>query len=81
MVAEARRRIVADLEAQGDLVGTQPHEMVVGRCERSDDIVEPRIKTQWFIRVAPMAERAMAAVREAARGSSPRFSSGRSSTG
>jgi valyl-tRNA synthetase len=63
-VAEARERIVGDLEAQGDLVATQAHEMVVGRCERSDDIVEPRLKTQWFIRVGPMAERAMAAVRE-----------------
>ena len=32
----------------------------IGRCERSDDIVEPRLKTQWFINVKPMAERAMA---------------------
>ena len=42
----------------------RPHEMVVGHCERSDDVVEPRIKTQWFINVKPMAELAMAAVRE-----------------
>ncbi len=60
---EARRRIVADLESAGDLAAATPHEMVIGRCQRSDDIVEPRIKTQWFIGVKPMAQRAMAAVR------------------
>jgi valyl-tRNA synthetase len=60
---EARARIVADLEACGDLVKAEPHEMILGRCQRSDDIVEPRLKTQWFINVKPMAERAMAAVR------------------
>ena len=47
---EARERIVADLEARGDLVGERAHEMVIGRCQRSDDVVEPRLKTQWFIR-------------------------------
>ena len=38
--------------------------MAIGRCQRSDDIVEPRLKTQWFIDVKPMAEKAMKAVRE-----------------
>ena len=60
---EARRRIVADLEARGDLVGSGPHEMVIGRCQRSDDVVEPRLKTQWFIRTAPLAARALEATR------------------
>ena len=61
---EARRRILADLEAAGDLVVAAPHELAIGRCQRSDDVVEPRLKTQWFIDVKPMAERAMRAVRE-----------------
>ena len=61
---EARRRIVADLEALGDLVSTAPHEMVVGRCQRSDDVIEPRLKTQWFLRMEPLAAKALAAVRE-----------------
>ncbi len=61
---DARQRIVADLEARGDLVKAVAHEMVVGRCQRSDDIVEPRLKTQWFINVRPMADKALAAVRE-----------------
>jgi len=37
--------------------------MVIGRCQRSDDIVEPRLKTQWFIRVGPLAEASLAATR------------------
>jgi len=61
---EARQRILADLEAMGDLVGSRPHEMVIGRCQRSDDVVEPRLKTQWFIRVAPLSAKALASVRE-----------------
>ena len=37
--------------------------MVVGRCQRSNDIVEPRLKTQWFIRTGPLAARALDATR------------------
>jgi valyl-tRNA synthetase len=61
---EARKRIVADLETDGDLVEARPHEMILGRCQRSHHVIEPRIKVQWFINVKPMAERATAAVRE-----------------
>jgi valyl-tRNA synthetase len=60
----ARTQIVAALEESGDLDKAVAHEMIVGRCQRSDDIVEPRLKTQWFIRTKPLADRAMAAVRE-----------------
>ena len=60
---EARRAVVTDLEARGDLVGSAPHEMVLGRCQRSGDVVEPRLKTQWFIRTGPLAERALEATR------------------
>jgi valyl-tRNA synthetase len=60
---EARRQIVEALEAAGDLESVKPHEMLLGRCQRSDDIVEPRLKTQWFIRVAPLAEAALEATR------------------
>jgi valyl-tRNA synthetase len=59
-----RQRILRDLEARGDLAATMDHELSIGRCQRSEDIVEPRLKTQWFIDVKPMAERAMQAVRE-----------------
>ena len=62
--AAARTRILADLEARGDLVEARDHEMVTGHCDRSGDVVEPRIKTQWFINVKPMAELARTAVRD-----------------
>jgi len=61
---EARKRIVADLQARGDLVGEVPHEMLIGRCQRSNDVIEPRLKTQWFVRTKPLAERSLAATRE-----------------
>jgi valyl-tRNA synthetase len=60
---EARRRIVADLDARGDLAREQAHDMVVGRCQRSNDVVEPRLKTQWFVRTGPLAEKSLDATR------------------
>ena len=39
------------------------HEMIIGRCQRSDDVLEPRLKTQWFIRTEPLAARALDATR------------------
>ncbi len=60
---EARRRIVTALTDRGDLVEERVHEMIVGRCQRSDDVLEPRLKTQWFIRTAPLAARALDATR------------------
>jgi valyl-tRNA synthetase len=61
---EARARIVAELEARGDLVAAKPHEMLIGRCQRSNDVIEPRLKTQWFIRTGPLAEAALRATRD-----------------
>jgi valyl-tRNA synthetase len=60
---EARTRILADLAARGDLAGEKAHELVLGRCDRSNDVVEPRLKTQWFIRTAPLAAAALEATR------------------
>jgi valyl-tRNA synthetase len=60
---EARRQIVEALQARGDLDSVKPHEMLLGRCQRSDDVVEPRLKTQWFVRVAPLAAAALEATR------------------
>ena len=60
---EARREIVAHLQASGDLVEAKPHEMLIGRCQRSNDVVEPRLKTQWFIRTEPLAREALEATR------------------
>ena len=59
----AREAILADLRSRGDLAGEQPHEMVIGRCQRSDDVIEPRLKTQWFVRTEPLAAAALEATR------------------
>ncbi|MEO5918401.1 MAG: valine--tRNA ligase [Candidatus Limnocylindrales bacterium] len=59
----ARKAIVQDLAARGDLETEQPHEMLIGRCQRSSDVIEPRLKTQWFIRTAPLAAAALEATR------------------
>jgi valyl-tRNA synthetase len=60
---EARRRIVEALREDGDLVAERAHEMVIGRCQRSNDVLEPRLKTQWFVRTGPLAARALDATR------------------
>jgi valyl-tRNA synthetase len=72
----ARKRIVADLEAQGLLGAIKDYTNNVGHCDRCKTVVEPRLSTQWFIAVnkAPagggdsMAEKARAAVRSDASG-------------
>lgn len=61
--SEARNAIVADLDRTGDLVSATAHEMVIGRCQRSHDVIEPRLKTQWFIKTGPLADRALDATR------------------
>jgi valyl-tRNA synthetase len=60
---EARRGIVDALAERGDLASERVHEMIVGRCQRSNDVLEPRLKTQWFIRTEPLAARALDATR------------------
>jgi valyl-tRNA synthetase len=59
----ARKAIVAALEALGLLVSVKPHTANPARCQRSNDILEPRLRTQWFIRTKPLAEKALAATR------------------
>ena len=60
----ARKRIIADLEGRGQLVEIKEHTNAVGRCDRSRDVIEPRLSTQWFIRIQPLADKAIAAVEE-----------------
>ncbi|HHV54422.1 MAG TPA: valine--tRNA ligase [Firmicutes bacterium] len=61
---ECRRRVVADLEAQGYLVKVEPLRHAVGHCSRCGTVVEPLVSQQWFVRMRPLAEPALAAVRE-----------------
>jgi valyl-tRNA synthetase len=58
----ARAHVVEDLSEQGFLVGTKDYTIALGKCDRSGTIVEPRLSTQWFIRIAPLAKRAIEVV-------------------
>src|SRR5271154_5845207 len=58
----ARAKIVEDLSVQGFLVGTKDYTIALGKCDRSGTIVEPRLSTQWFIKIAPPAKRAIEVV-------------------
>jgi len=60
---DARKKIVADLEAAGQLRKVEDREIAVGHCYRCQTIVEPRRSKQWFVRMKPLAEPAIAAVR------------------
>ena len=60
---EARKAIVADLEAQGYLAGVEPHKHNVGTCYRCGTTVEPMVSKQWFVRMKPLAGPAIEAVR------------------
>jgi valyl-tRNA synthetase len=60
---EARTRIVARLEAEGALVKVEPHQHNVRHCYRCDTVVEPRLSDQWFVRMQPLADRALDALR------------------
>ena len=59
---EARKRIVADLEAQGLLVKVESLANNVGHCERCSTVVEPLLSLQWFVNIKPRADSAIAAV-------------------
>jgi valyl-tRNA synthetase len=60
----ARKAVKKALEEKGLARGTKPHELVLPRSERNGSIVEPMISTQWFVKMQPLAEPALAAVRE-----------------
>lgn len=49
----ARQQIVADLEAQGRLVAIKDYTVPIGKCDRCKTIVEPRLSTQWFVKIQP----------------------------
>ena len=59
----ARARAVEELERENLLARQESYRHSVGRSERSNAVVEPRLSTQWFVRMAPLAEPAVAAVR------------------
>ncbi len=60
---EARKKIVEDLDKGGYLVRVEEHEHNVGTCYRCGTTVEPKVSTQWFVKMKPLAEPAIEAVR------------------
>ena len=61
---EARKAIVADLEAGGYLEKIEPHSHNVGTCYRCGTTIEPMVSKQWFVRMVPLAGPAIDAVRD-----------------
>ena len=61
---ECRRRIVEDMQALGLIERVEPYRHAVGVCYRCRTVVEPLVSKQWFVRMRPLAEPAIKAVRE-----------------
>ena len=61
---EARKAIVADLEAEGALVKIEDYTHNVGTCYRCNTTVEPRVSKQWFVKMKPLAGPAIDAVKK-----------------
>jgi valyl-tRNA synthetase len=61
---ECRTRIVEDLRERGLLEREEPYKNRVGVCYRCGTVVEPLVSRQWFVRIAPLAAPALAAVRD-----------------
>ena len=60
----ARKRILEDLEALHLLAATRDHVNSIGKCDRCKTNVEPRLSTQWFLKIQPLADKAVAAVEQ-----------------
>jgi valyl-tRNA synthetase len=58
----ARKRVLEDLREQGFLVGEKDYTISIGKCDRCGTVVEPRLSTQWFIKIQPLADRAIEVV-------------------
>jgi valyl-tRNA synthetase len=60
----ARQRVLEDLEKGGYLVAKKDYVVPLGACSRCKTIVEPRLSTQWFVKIQPLADRAIEAVEQ-----------------
>jgi valyl-tRNA synthetase len=59
---EARKMVLADLQAGGFLVAEKDYTLSLGKCDRCGTVVEPRLSEQWFIKIQPLAQKAIEAV-------------------
>jgi valyl-tRNA synthetase len=60
----ARKKIVADLDQQGLLAEVKDHKLMVPRGDRSGVVVEPYLTDQWYVKIQPLADPAIKAVKE-----------------
>jgi valyl-tRNA synthetase len=61
---ECRERILEDLQKEGLLEKVEPYRNAIGHCYRCKTVIEPLLSKQWFVRTAPLAEKAVKAVKE-----------------
>ncbi len=61
---ECRKKLWEDMRTAGLVIKEQPYTLNVPRSQRGGEIVEPMISTQWFVKIQPLADKALAAVRE-----------------
>lgn len=61
---EARKQIVADLDAQGLIEKIDDHKLMVPRGDRSNAVVEPYLTDQWYVKIQPLADPAIKAVKD-----------------
>jgi valyl-tRNA synthetase len=58
----ARKEVLEDLRQQGFLVGEKDYTVALGTCQRCGTVVEPRLSEQWFVKIQPLADRAIEVV-------------------
>ncbi len=61
---EARKAIIGDLQYQNFLLRTRDHEHNVGKCQRCGTTIEPLLSEQWFVKMKPLAQEAIKAVKD-----------------
>ena len=61
---QAREKVIADLDAQGLLEKIEDHDHSVGHCYRCNTVIEPYLSRQWFVKIKPLADEGIAAVKD-----------------
>jgi valyl-tRNA synthetase len=61
---DCRTKLVEDLQQSGALIKVEPYKIMLGHCYRCQTVVEPFLSNQWFVKIKPLAEVALAAVKD-----------------
>ena len=61
---DCRKKLWADMKEAGLVVKEEPYTLTIPRSQRGGEVVEPMISTQWFVEIAPLAEKALATVKD-----------------